>query len=153
MDKEVYHFVRAVGAVEPTQGDELYPVFREFFKRSNYFLLRDTLLIVKISRSDKPFWGVGRKYIEFLNRFDSYLLVLLTSKDRGWFFTKRDVNKKIRDKVWNLREEDDNYKINYNTVRYHENRFTSIEQFARRNELQTVKTAAASLNKKGANPI
>lgn len=92
MDKEVYHFVRAVGAVEPTQGDELYPVFREFFKRSNYFLLRDTLLIVKISRSDKPFWGVGRKYIEFLNRFDSYLLVLLTSKGSGLVFhqTRRE---------------------------------------------------------------
>ena len=50
-------------------------------------------------------------------------------KSRTWFFSKREVNKKIKDGDWNLRVADDNYKINYNTIRYSEDHFSSPEQF------------------------
>jgi len=113
MDREIGEFVKAIGAKEPSSGHPSYSLFRGVFRRSNYFVLNGVFLIVKISRSEKPFWGVGRKYIELLNGADNYYLVLITQTKDGWFFSKRDVNNNIERGIWRLREKDDNYRINF----------------------------------------
>ena len=113
MDREISEFIEAIGAKEPSPEHPSYPVYREVFRRSNYFVLNGVFLIIKISRSEKPFWGVGRKYIELLNAADNYYLVLITQSKDGWFFSKRDVNSNIERGMWRLREKDDNYKINF----------------------------------------
>ena len=113
MDQEIDEVVKAIGAKEPAPGGPEYAVYREVFRRSNYFVMNGVFIIIKISRSPRPFWGVGRKYIELLNAADNYFLVLITQNMDGWFFSKRDVKSNIDRKVWKLRKADDNYKINF----------------------------------------
>lgn len=111
MDKEIQEFTQAIGAVAPKPGSENYSTFKSIFKRSNYFLLGNKFLMVKISRTEKPFWGIGKDLIDLLNNFD-YFLVVLVSNREGWVFSKTEVNSNIKNKKWNLREADNNYKIN-----------------------------------------
>jgi len=66
------------------------------FRRSNYFVLQTKdsviVLIVKISRlKPRPWWGVGKQFIEFFNKFTSvkYFLVLLDSEKSGWFYQRK----------------------------------------------------------------
>ena len=110
-DLDILGFAQKVGAKEPEEGTEGYLQFRSIFRRSNYFFLNGKILIVKISRSDPPFWGVGEKYLDFLDGFD-YFLVLLTSNREGWIFSKKEVKANISGDKWRLREKDRNYKIN-----------------------------------------
>jgi hypothetical protein len=109
---EIKEFAAAIGAKEPNSGDKNYKLFRQVFKRSNYFVLDGKFAIIKISRSDKPFWGVGKDYIDFLNNTGNYFLVLLVSNREGWVFTKAEINNHINSANWRLREADNNYKIN-----------------------------------------
>jgi hypothetical protein len=111
-DSDIAKFVEAVGAREPLADDQSYMAFRRMFKRHNYFLLDGRFLIIKISRSERPFWGVGKDYIDFLNGLNKYYLVLLVSAREGWVFSKTDVDANIRSQKWKLREDDNNYKIN-----------------------------------------
>jgi len=111
MSSEVEEFAKSVGATAPSPQDGHYHAFRSIFRRSNYFVLAGNFLVVKISRSKKPFWGVGKEYIDFLNGTD-YWLVLLVSKTEGWAFSKNEVNANIMSNRWRLREKDNNYKIN-----------------------------------------
>ncbi len=113
MEQEILEFTTSIGAIEPDPSSEEYKLFRQLFKRQNYFIWNRSFLIVKISRSKKPFWGVGKPFIDFLNSLNNYHLVLLTSKSEGWVFNKKEVNYYIDIKKWNLRAEDNNYKINY----------------------------------------
>lgn len=110
MTKEIEEFIQAVGAIAPQPGSEIYSKFKSIFKRSNYFILRNKFLMVKISRIEKPFWGIGKDFIDFLDNSD-YFLVLLVSNREGWLFSKTEVNSNIKNKKWNLREADNNYKI------------------------------------------
>lgn len=112
MGDEIKEFTTAIGAKEPNPGDKNYKIFRQVFKRSNYFILNGQFAIIKISRSAKPFWGVGKDYIEFLNNTENYFLILLVSNREGWVFTKAEINNNIKSDKWRLREEDKNYKIN-----------------------------------------
>jgi hypothetical protein len=48
MEKEIKEFTESIGA---KKADE----YRSIFKRPNYFLLGKNFLIVKLSRSYKPF--------------------------------------------------------------------------------------------------
>jgi len=112
MGDEIKEFATAIGAKEPNPGDKSYTLFRQLFKRSNYFILDGKFAIIKISRSAKPFWGVGKDYIEFLNNTGNYFLILLTSNREGWVFTKTEINNNINSAKWRLRVEDNNYKIN-----------------------------------------
>jgi len=112
MDKEIQEFTQSIGAVTPQPGTEHYTIFKTIFKRSNYFLLGKKFIMVKISRSEPPFWGIGKDFIDLLNNFD-YLLILLVSNREGWTFSKDEVNSNIRHKKWNLRIADNNYKINW----------------------------------------
>jgi hypothetical protein len=112
MEPEIQKFVTSIGATEPDPSSDIYKTFRQLFKRHNYFILTGNFLIIKISRSKKPFWGVGKDYIEFLNMLNNYYLVLLTGANEGWVFNKSEINYFLSSKRWNLREEDNNYKIN-----------------------------------------
>lgn len=101
--------------------------FRKFFKRSNYFFLKDSLIIVKVSRTDKPFWGVGKKYLDFLNKLSwPYYLVLLTSGRDGWVFDKHDIQYNIDMGYWKISTQEE-FKIN--PPLKDKNSFTSPRQF------------------------
>jgi hypothetical protein len=112
-DKDVMDFANAIDASEPSPDSENYRKWKAIFKRSNYFILNKKFMIVKISRSKKPFWGVGKEIIDLLNMTEEYYLILLTSSREGWVFTKSEINANIKSKKWNLREADNNYKINF----------------------------------------
>ena len=112
IDLDVKHFVDAIGAKEPSPDSEHYAGWKMVFKRSNYFQFNVKFMIVKISRSKKPFWGVGKEFIDLLKSLDEYYFVLLISRSEGWVFCKTEVNAHIRSRKSNLREADNNYKIN-----------------------------------------
>lgn len=112
MDPDIKVFVDAVGATTPLEGTEHYEKFRTIFKRENYFTLDKRFLVIKISRSEKPFWGLTKSIIDFVNELDDYSLVLLTSPTAGWIFSKSQVNDHIESGAWALRKADGNYKIN-----------------------------------------
>ena len=112
IDPDIHAFALSVGAKEPDPDAEYAALFRKIFKRHNYFQAQGRFLIIKISRSAKPFWGVGKSFIDFLNGLGDYSLVLLISRNEGWVFSKQEVNELIRSERWAYREADDNYKIN-----------------------------------------
>ena len=128
---EVLEFAQMVGAKEPEEGTEFYMKFRSIFRRRNYFFLKSKILIVKISRSTRPFWDVGEKHLDFLDSFD-YFLVLLTSNTEGWIFSKKEVKANIAADKWRLREQDRKYKINMPFP--DRNSFFSPERFLKRVE-------------------
>lgn len=113
IDRDIKQFVDAIGAKEPSPNAKNYAVWKAIFKRSNYFLFNGKFMIVKISRSKPPFWGVGKNFINLLNSFYDYYLALLVSGHKGWVFSKTEVNTYIRNKEWNLRKVDNSYKIHY----------------------------------------
>jgi hypothetical protein len=119
LDREILEFTSSIGATAPEVGDETHSAFHSIFRRSNYFILKGTslkpqkFLIVKISRSGGPFWGIGEQFIDLLNEFEiNYFLVLLVSPKSGWVFSKHATNANIGNLKWKLREADNNYKIN-----------------------------------------
>ena len=113
MDPEVKEFTEGIGAYEPESSDEAYTLFKSLFKRSNYFLFKGRFIIVKVSRSQRPFWGVGKKFLDFFDKVDlDYLLILLVSGREGWFFDKHDIKYHIEKGYWKLNPKDKNYKIN-----------------------------------------
>ncbi|MEK6692466.1 MAG: hypothetical protein AABY44_03460 [Nitrospirota bacterium] len=128
MEHEIKSFTNAIGATEPTPRDKNYTLFKTLFKRSNYFLLNGKFLIIKISRSKKPFYGVDKDFIELLNKLDNYFLVLLNSDSQGWIYSKLEINSNISNSIWKLRVADNNYKINFGTLK-DSNFFTSRTQF------------------------
>lgn len=112
-DRDIAQFIDAIGAEEPSPDSQTYAQWKNLFKRSNYFRLNGKLMIVKISRTKPPFWGVGKKFLDFFNAFmDDYYLVLLVSSREGWVFTKSEITARIRKRLWNLGADND-YKINY----------------------------------------
>ena len=116
-ENEVIKFARSVGAKEDPEA---------LISRSrNCFVWDNTTLIVKISRSKRPFWGVGKKIIDCLGDAN-YLLVLLTSSREGWFFSKNEVKANIAMDNWRLGQNND-YKINMPLP--DQNAFSSPERF------------------------
>ncbi len=111
-DPDILSFANAIGAQEPPPGSKYYAAFRHDFKRHNYFLLEKRFLIVKISRTKRPFWGVGKKFLEFLDGLNEYWLVLLISPTEGWAFPKAQVNANIRSQRWKVGGANQDYKIN-----------------------------------------
>lgn len=112
MDQEIKEFTAAIGATSPKPDKENYKLFKRIFRRDNYFRHKQGAMIIKISRSERPVWGVGKKYIDFLNELGvNYFLVLLESNRSGYVFTKRELNQNIERKEWGLGSDDD-YKIN-----------------------------------------
>ncbi len=110
MAQEIDTFIKNIGAVTPNDQSDDYNKFRTMFKRNNYFILHSKYLMVKISRTEKLFWGIGKRFVDLLNN-SNWLLVLLVSSEEGWVFSKEEVNSNISNNKWRLREKDKNYKI------------------------------------------
>ncbi len=111
IDSEISEFTSAIGATAPAPGDENYDSWRYLFKRGNYFRFGTRITVVKISRLEKPFWGVRKLIVDLLNSFDDYFLVLLTPKGSGWVFRKSQVNNFVGNGTWGLSAQG-NYTIN-----------------------------------------
>jgi hypothetical protein len=112
MSQEILNFANAIDSKRPQPGDKAYQLFKSIFRRSNYFVHDKGFMIIKISRVEKPFWGVGKVYIDFLNEYDvNFFLVLLESEKSGYVFDKQNINRMILRKDWGLAS-DNNYKIN-----------------------------------------
>lgn len=127
IDEDIAKFVRAIGAMEPSPGDKNHQKWRGIFRRSNYFIFNNKFMIVKISRSKKPFWGLNKKIIDLFDSLDDYYIVLLCSPNEGWLFNKSEVKQFIDNEKWKLRKNDNNYKINYPLP--DDNSFYSINKF------------------------
>lgn len=131
IDHDIGEFVKEIGAKDPSPNEANYDKWKAYFKRSNYFIFEEKIMIVKISRIEPPFWGVGKKFIDLLNDTKGdYLLVLLVSPGEGWFFTKNDVNANIDSGKWSLREADNNYKIHCPLP--DRNSFSSVDHFLKK---------------------
>lgn len=129
IDADIKRFVDAVGAKIPLAGTKHYAEFRKKFKRQNYFQLDDELLVVKISRSHPPFWGLTKAIIDDIEILNGYCVVFLTSVASGWCFSKHEVKSFVEDETWPLAM-DGNYKIN--SPLPEGNAFTSVQDFISR---------------------
>jgi hypothetical protein len=126
IDADIKRFVDAVDASVPYAGTVHYSEFRKLFKKQNYFELNSKLLIVKISRSEKPFWGLTKSIIDSIHNLENYSVVLLASPTNGWLFSKAEVIGNIKSDNWPLAD-DGNYKIN--SPLPEPNEFKSIQEF------------------------
>ena len=122
MYKEIEDFSKSIGA----------KLLRNLMGRNNIFSFGENFLKVKISRSDKPLWGVGEKDIDNLNSIadvtgKTFFLVLLTSSKDGYVFSKKELNTNIEKGDWKLNYQDQ-YLINPSSLK-HKNSFYSPENF------------------------
>jgi hypothetical protein len=76
----------------------------------NYFNLGGHWLIMRVSRSSRPFWGLRLSAVQ-LFRDEDFSLLLLTSSSAGWCIPARQVHALIRDRRWRLAK-DLEFKIN-----------------------------------------
>ncbi len=75
MDHEIDNFINKI--------ENCTPIRNQVYKRDHYFLKNNILLIIKISRSQKPFWGIRKSIIDFSNQtFPEYILALLSSHEK-----------------------------------------------------------------------
>ncbi|MDY0282460.1 MAG: hypothetical protein RBR35_18085 [Salinivirgaceae bacterium] len=115
MVNEIDKFAIGIGAVslkEKLNTTKHAPLF----KRNNYFNLDGTFLIIKISRSERPFWGLGQDFLEFFNLLTEnakpYYFVALTSEKEGWFLSKQELINQISDGSLSYSPNSKQYKIN-----------------------------------------
>lgn len=127
VDPEVQEFVEAVGARFPRPHDEEYALFSVVPRRGNYFVHPEGFMIIKLSRYEKPFWGLGKKHVDFLNDLlDNYYLVLLESSSSGYLLDKDEVNTYIRRGAWSMSGSD--FKIHTSSLP-RRNVFYNVDQF------------------------
>lgn len=112
MEPEIIQFANSIGATEPSESDEIYGLYRSLFRERNYFRHSKGFLVIKISRSEKPFWGLTKEIMNALNRHFSYSLILLKSASQGWVFSKEETMYYIERRNWNLDSKGLQYKIN-----------------------------------------
>lgn len=135
MENEILDFANQIGAVDlKTIFD--YSEFHGLFKRRNYFLIdKDKFLIIKISRSNRPFWGLGKKFFDIFNtlteKSGNYFFVALVSEKSGWVLSKIEILSQISDGSLSYSENQEQYKINPYNLKDH-NGFTSIESFLKK---------------------
>ena len=115
---EVITFARNLNALDLKAN---WPQDRRIIiiRRRNYFLLgKDTYLIIKISRSDEPFFGLGKKYIELFNELTrksgNYYFIGLDSQSTGWLIPKNSLLNNISNGSISSSEKSGNieYKVN-----------------------------------------
>lgn len=111
IEPEVLEFANSVGATEPAESEQIYGIYRSIFRERSYFRHPSGFLVIKISRSKKPFWGITKAIIDALNSHFEYHLVLLTSAGQGWVFSKDQTITNIGS-AWHLDGQGLQYKIN-----------------------------------------
>ena len=124
IDPDVQLFVDAMKARSPSVGDKEFDLFDHVTKRGNYFIHPRGFMIVKISRTEVPFWGVGKKHIDILNAtLDNYFLVLLVSSSSGYILDKAAINSNIVHDNWRVSGPD--YKVHRPPMSH---AFNNVEQ-------------------------
>ena len=120
-NNEVVEFAEAIGAKDLK---EIFSSseFRGIFKRRNYFLIgTEQYLIIKVSRSKKPFWGIGKDFIELFNtlteKSGNYFLVALVSNTSGWVLSKRELLSSIANESLSYAERGNQYKLNFHNLK------------------------------------
>ena len=88
---EVSSFATKLGAQDLKSRQD--PRLNGVLRRRNYFVLgKDTYLIVKVSRIEKPFFGLGKQYVlkfnELTEECGTYYFVGLDSHNTGWLVSK-----------------------------------------------------------------
>jgi hypothetical protein len=132
---EVVEFAKAIGAKdlkEKLHSSE----YRGFFKRNNYFLIgTEQFFIIKISRSEPPFWGIGKNFIELFNtlteKSGNYYIVALVSNTSGWVVSKRELLSSIANESLSYSEKGNAYKLNFHNLKDNQS-FTSPEWFLKK---------------------
>ena len=112
MEPEIIQFAASIQATEPDESEQIYGTYRQIFKEQNYFRHASGLLVIKLSRSKKPIWGLRKQIIDGLNEHFPYHVILLNSASRGWVFTKQEVIERTGSRAWNLESKGEEYKIN-----------------------------------------
>ena len=112
MEPEIIQFAASIHATEPDENEEIYKTYRELFRERNYFRHQSGFLVIKLSRSKKPFWGLRKHIIDALNTNFSYHVIFLNSASRGWAFSKQEVIDNTTSRAWNLESMGEEYKIN-----------------------------------------
>lgn len=113
MEKEILDFAAEIGAVEPTEEDSYYHLFRKQFRERNYFKHEFGFLIIKISRSKRPFYGLTKEILDFLNEGLDYKVIFLKSSSQGWVFNKEEISHYIKSKQWKLDSSKAQFKVNF----------------------------------------
>ena len=127
---EVSRFARMIGAtrmVLQTTSNE-----RRLFSRRNYFEIPTARLIIKISRLERPFWGVGVQQIEVLEKRGVYFLILLTSVKQGWFLSHAEIQELRsgpKTACWSRGTDENEYQYKINPPLPNSNWFNSPEEF------------------------
>ena len=125
---EVLTFAKQLGALDLKDLRSRDPRLR-IIKRRNYFLLgKDTYLIVKISRIEKPFFGLGKQFVDLFNELTeksgTYYFVGLDSHNTGWLISKNSLLQDINNGSISYSERESQYKIGCHNLP--QQRFPSI---------------------------
>ena len=96
IDKDIAEFVAAIGAKAPSPGNENYAKWKAIFKRSNYFFFNGKFMIVKISRSKKPFWGGADKIACITSHFAPVIQAILQLNSALYYIRKNQVYFKMK---------------------------------------------------------
>jgi hypothetical protein len=64
IEPEVPEFAASVCATEPDESEEIYRIHRSIFRERNYFRHPAGFLVVKMSRSKTPFWGITKQIFD-----------------------------------------------------------------------------------------
>lgn len=135
MADEVLEFAEAVGATDLKRLLD-YSEFHGLFKRRNYFRLNQkTFLIVGISRSERPFFGLRKDIFDLFNKLTeesgNYYYVALVSNKAGWVLPKSQIMNQISNGSISYSEGQKSYKINNYNLK-DQNGFASLDDFRRR---------------------
>ena len=84
--------------------------------KGNIFAKDNTILIIKISRTEKVFYGVCSNILDLLifgekNKKIQFGIVLLKNNHEGWFYPENIVIDNIEKNIWK-KATDQQYKIN-----------------------------------------
>lgn len=80
------------------------------------YLKNDTILIIKVSRTDKVFYGICGGILDLLiegteEKKIYFGIVLLCNNQEGWFYPEGVVINKVQRNIWR-KASDKNYRIN-----------------------------------------
>jgi len=113
---EIQQFADAIGA-RRLRSTEFPPDLRPLLARGNYFVCGGHFIIIRISRTQNPWYGVAKKVIDYLNENKKdYFVALLRPDSRGWVYDKAQVKDNIQSGYWKLAS-DGYYKINEDSLR------------------------------------
>lgn len=99
---EVQRFAKNIGAIPKSVANSRCRSLYDFQKMD---------MIIKVSRTPKPFWGLPGKVLDnFLSKGSYFYCVFLVSENEGWLYSQKDVHHMLQSKKWKKSKSD--YKVN-----------------------------------------